>query len=895
MRPPPRAPVLAVAAIALVAAAWFWAGIRLTLEWVDQGQIVYGAWRVARGDLPYRDFDHLYGPALFFLNGALMRWFGEDLLVVRIGLLATKALLAGLLFLVCRAVARPAIALAVTGWFVLEWGVPLWIYATPYAGHYALACCLLGLAILVRRPAGRARRALAAGLCVGVGATFKHTTGLFVALGVLVVLTSLPVAAVVRDGLAGVGRALRAAAAVAAALVVVGYLSGTLDTWTGALLMTPPLLAFVIEWLRDLPRERALSAGGPRVARTLAFGIGFAVPLAAWAAVYASQGALGELVHDLLLGLPQRVDWDVPLATPHPIVLAFSAALTAAAVGLATGRTALVGLGGLATAALFAAAAFVPGWGGVGLQTMRYLPVALVWTSEPLALRRGEQEAPRLLWWFGAFVCLSLHPASDLPHALMILPAVLPLLALLVEAAWSRARAPLARAAVIALVGAPLLSRAATDVAILARVVAERPEGTGFDRARCVWDATPQFEAMRAVVARLDRMAPRGAPLLVLPSAQLLYVLTDRPSALPRAELIFYLLAIDVMSPEDARALLSDDELVARLATLRPPIVRLSDPGQARIAAAFPQLTAWIDRHYAVSDTIGGLQVLQPRGDSRSQDLPTGRSGSRRGGMGGGNVDAGHGPSVGRGTTRRWSSRRQWAAQHDATDPVAYQVREQLRRLGDVAHLGPSSLPPPVFDRHLLDVQPGDGDQRRQLDAVLEAVAPQLLERQGAAPQPLHPGVEVGGVLAIEHVEEPGDEPVAGAAEQWHGGRPPAEEARGVDHRMRPQRLDDRRDRLRGIFQIRVDDHHQLGVGGRDPVANRRAVALVAHVAQQPRPVALDARHRAVARGVVHEEESIGVAQARHAGVELVDRRFLVEHRHDDVERARHGRLGVNG
>src|SRR5262249_46380133 len=91
----PRVPALAVAAIVRVAAVGFWPGLWLSLEWVAQGQIVYGAWRVARGDLPYRDFVHMYGPSLFFLNGALLRWFGEDLAVIRIALLVVKALLAG--------------------------------------------------------------------------------------------------------------------------------------------------------------------------------------------------------------------------------------------------------------------------------------------------------------------------------------------------------------------------------------------------------------------------------------------------------------------------------------------------------------------------------------------------------------------------------------------------------------------------------------------------------------------------------------------------------------------------------------------------------------------------------------------------------------------------------
>src|SRR5262245_21358578 len=457
VRPPPRVPGLAVAAIVLVAAVWFWPGLWLSLEWVDQGQIVYGVWRVARGDLPYRDFVHMYGPSLFFLNGALMRWFGEDLAVIRIGLLAVKALLAGLLFVVCRTVARPAIALLVSAWFVVQWGSPLWIFATPYAGHYALACSLAGIAILLGRGSDGWGAALAAGLAVGTGATFKHTSGLFAALAVLVVLTSRPIPAGERDAYASLGRASRSAVAIATVLIAVAYLARVLDTWTAALLVTPPLLALTVEWLPDLPEERALVRGGPRLVPALAFGIGFAMPVAAWVVIYASQGALPSLAHDLFSGLPARVSWHVPLETPHLITIGFVAVLLGGALGLAAGRPALVALAGLATVALFLAATFVPGAGILEVQMTRFLPIALVWAAAPLALRSPSDEASRLVWWFGAMLCLSLHPSSDLPHALMILPGVLPVLALLIEEAWRRAATPLARAGVVTLVGAPLL------------------------------------------------------------------------------------------------------------------------------------------------------------------------------------------------------------------------------------------------------------------------------------------------------------------------------------------------------------------------------------------------------------------------------------------------------
>jgi hypothetical protein len=116
--------------VALLAAACFWPSIRLGLEWVDQGLTVYPIWLVARGALPYRDFHHLYGPSLFFLNGALMHWFGEDLLVLRLSLLAVKVGLAVLLFRLSRSLARPTIALGVTAWWIAVWCSPLWLFWT---------------------------------------------------------------------------------------------------------------------------------------------------------------------------------------------------------------------------------------------------------------------------------------------------------------------------------------------------------------------------------------------------------------------------------------------------------------------------------------------------------------------------------------------------------------------------------------------------------------------------------------------------------------------------------------------------------------------------------------------------------------------------------------------
>src|SRR5690349_21270591 len=77
------APWLEAAAVAVVAALYFAGAIGTTIDWTDEGHIVYPSWRAGAGVLPYVGFHQLYGPSLFLLNGALFRVLGPDLRVLR--------------------------------------------------------------------------------------------------------------------------------------------------------------------------------------------------------------------------------------------------------------------------------------------------------------------------------------------------------------------------------------------------------------------------------------------------------------------------------------------------------------------------------------------------------------------------------------------------------------------------------------------------------------------------------------------------------------------------------------------------------------------------------------------------------------------------------------------
>ena len=74
-----------------------------------------------------------------------MHWFGEDLLVLRLSLLAVKVALAVLLFRLSRSLARPTIALGVTAWWIAVWCSPLWLFWTGLLGAVGVAVALASM------------------------------------------------------------------------------------------------------------------------------------------------------------------------------------------------------------------------------------------------------------------------------------------------------------------------------------------------------------------------------------------------------------------------------------------------------------------------------------------------------------------------------------------------------------------------------------------------------------------------------------------------------------------------------------------------------------------------------------------------------------------------------
>lgn len=72
---------LAAALLFLGSAAWvFWQNTRVAVLW-DLGYLLDTSWRIALGQMPYRDFPLVHAPATFLIQAALIKLFGRHYLV----------------------------------------------------------------------------------------------------------------------------------------------------------------------------------------------------------------------------------------------------------------------------------------------------------------------------------------------------------------------------------------------------------------------------------------------------------------------------------------------------------------------------------------------------------------------------------------------------------------------------------------------------------------------------------------------------------------------------------------------------------------------------------------------------------------------------------------------
>lgn len=147
----------------------------------DEGNITSAGWRVAAGDVLYRDLWTMHAPGTAYVLGAAFKAFGASLVVERAVRCAALGLLAAVGYALFsrflgRVWALAAVALALGAQLDLT-------LRTRDLALAAFAACLLLAAGALEEP-GRPWRLSAAGLLAGLTACFRQDFGLYAALAV---------------------------------------------------------------------------------------------------------------------------------------------------------------------------------------------------------------------------------------------------------------------------------------------------------------------------------------------------------------------------------------------------------------------------------------------------------------------------------------------------------------------------------------------------------------------------------------------------------------------------------------------------------------------------------------------------------------------------------------
>jgi hypothetical protein len=173
-------PIGLLAACLLVEAVLLGVGI----DDLDEGYFVQQATRVLHGQLPYRDFETLYTPALAFLHAGIFAALGgPSLVAVRVVALFARAATVLVLYAMARPLVRNSWWAAVPGLILLvglDDAPERW---EPHPGWLSSLFAILAAACSTRRSRGWL---VASGVAAAAAYAFKQNTGVFILGAVLV-------------------------------------------------------------------------------------------------------------------------------------------------------------------------------------------------------------------------------------------------------------------------------------------------------------------------------------------------------------------------------------------------------------------------------------------------------------------------------------------------------------------------------------------------------------------------------------------------------------------------------------------------------------------------------------------------------------------------------------
>ena len=141
------------------------------------GYSVSPAERVMQGEVPYRDFLYNYTPGILWLNAALMRGFGTNLLTIHAGLLVFKLATLMALYVAAKKVVGVWAGLIPVA-LSLSWIGYKYIFGV-FPTQYSMLFILFGIIFMLKHDeSGRLAFLLLSGLSVGVVFLFKYNVGI---------------------------------------------------------------------------------------------------------------------------------------------------------------------------------------------------------------------------------------------------------------------------------------------------------------------------------------------------------------------------------------------------------------------------------------------------------------------------------------------------------------------------------------------------------------------------------------------------------------------------------------------------------------------------------------------------------------------------------------------
>jgi hypothetical protein len=144
----------------------------------DEGIIAHGALRVFNGEVPYRDFWELYGPAQFWIIAALYKVFGVSLLTERVWDAFIRAMIGLFTYLVASRLASKPLALI--AWILsVAWLLAVGFYGLPLLPTLLFVLISAYFFIAFLSEPAKTRLLFLSGFTVGISACFRHDIGTY--------------------------------------------------------------------------------------------------------------------------------------------------------------------------------------------------------------------------------------------------------------------------------------------------------------------------------------------------------------------------------------------------------------------------------------------------------------------------------------------------------------------------------------------------------------------------------------------------------------------------------------------------------------------------------------------------------------------------------------------